>query len=65
MLIADGYMHSLKALLDKSSAEQARPAQRAHRAQLVRALVLRVTDRVARNRAWPGLSWKSTTPNHS
>jgi hypothetical protein len=35
VLIADGYMHSLKALLDTSGAEQARAAQRAYRAQLV------------------------------
>jgi hypothetical protein len=50
VLIADGYAHSLKALLDKSGAEEERAARRVPRAQFIRILVVRVIDWIKRDR---------------
>ena len=49
VLIADGYAHSLKTLLEKSSAEDERAARRGPHAQFIRVLVERVIDWIGRD----------------
>jgi len=48
VLIADGYAHSLKTLLEQSSAEE-RAARRGPHAQVIRILVERVIDWIGRD----------------